>query len=120
MANSTTQELTLLVAARQALSAGDTIYADELLEDLETALHQRVMQGHRCEECGRRFRWPGELEHHRLEAHAWRDATLTTFSGSQLSTGFSRSNSSVFPTANCTYISSTGNESCASTIVETR
>jgi hypothetical protein len=97
MRSAPARQLTLVIAAREALSTGDTIYADELLEDLEREVRGRVVHRHRCAECGRKFRWPGQLEHHQLEAHGWRASILTTFSGSHLSTGVPASTSTASP-----------------------
>ncbi len=61
--------LARIVTAREAFLDGDPDYAEELLADLERECQPPV--GHRCE-CGRSFRFPGELEAHEFTAHAWR------------------------------------------------
>jgi hypothetical protein len=61
-----------IVAAREAAEDGDFDYVRDLLGDLERDLLDRARRRHRCDECGRRFRFPGELDHHRFEAHSWR------------------------------------------------
>jgi hypothetical protein len=61
--------LARIVAAREAVLDGGPIYADELLTDLER--DHGPASRYRCE-CGRSFRFPGELVQHEFEAHAWR------------------------------------------------
>ena len=53
-----------ILAAREAVEAGDYPFALDLLIDLERELAPRISRC-RCE-CGRKFEWPGLLEAHRL------------------------------------------------------
>lgn len=61
-----------LTAALEAIEAGDVRLCEAILVDL---LEEDVpaIKSHRCD-CGARFTWPGQLEHHRFVAHGWRAA----------------------------------------------
>lgn len=54
-----------IVYAREALEVGNTREAKWLLDDLiEATAERRIALEHSCEGCGRRFQWPGQLQHH--------------------------------------------------------
>lgn len=64
--------LARLIAAREALAAGDVLFAIRLLEDLERDLRCLAKpRRHRCLNCGNAYRWPGELDHHLRFADCW-------------------------------------------------
>jgi hypothetical protein len=62
----------IVTRAREALEDGDRDLALDLLAALEEMLDQPCpRRDHRCD-CGYRFRWPGELERHRVDCNqAW-------------------------------------------------
>jgi hypothetical protein len=44
---------------------GDPVAAVQVIEDLRDELEFRPIPArYRCDGCGQRFRWPGELDHH--------------------------------------------------------
>jgi hypothetical protein len=53
--------LARVIAIREAFDDGDDLFARQLLRDLE---HELAFRPHVCATCGRRFRWPGELQDH--------------------------------------------------------
>lgn len=61
-----------VTAALEAIEAGDIDLAAAILVDLLEEDAPDFMP-HRCD-CGARFRWPGELDAHRFNAHGWRAA----------------------------------------------
>jgi hypothetical protein len=70
-----------IVAALEALEAGDQTYAVEVLltalEDLNPEVKSpQGPRGVRCETCGLRFEWPGLLDHHRRFSHWSDDETI--------------------------------------------
>jgi hypothetical protein len=66
-----------IVRAREALEDGDIAFAAEILADLEIDLaggfRSTVPCSNSCPDCGRAFRWPGQLADHRDLAH-WQEA----------------------------------------------
>jgi hypothetical protein len=65
------QEVLAQVAqARSAIRAGDLERGELVLDDLTGSL-RRLLERRRptCDYCGAAFRWPGELDAHRLRVH---------------------------------------------------
>ncbi|MEJ7567963.1 MAG: hypothetical protein WKF41_06830 [Gaiellaceae bacterium] len=62
----TTEVLARVIAANEAVTAGDVLEAGALLRDLERELSQetQVRRFHACPGCGQQFRWPGDLDRH--------------------------------------------------------
>lgn len=62
-----------IVAAVEALEAGDTRLAVEVLLDaLEES--DRPAKRHACPRCGVPFAWPGQVDAHLRVVHAWSEA----------------------------------------------
>lgn len=55
---------------RRAISDGDLELAELVLDNVTSSLRGLLERRRRtCDECGAAFRWPGELEAHRLRVH---------------------------------------------------
>jgi hypothetical protein len=67
--------LARVVYAREAFEDGDVGLGYAVLVDLELDLASdaencsTTVEKFRCDDCGARFTWPGELDHHQQFAH---------------------------------------------------
>jgi hypothetical protein len=55
----------------EALSDGDAVLAEQILTGLAYELETELIDapGVRCDNCGLRFDWPGQLDHHLRTVH---------------------------------------------------